>query len=213
MLVRSIAAAAALVLLAAPRPALAGPPWISVELPANPHQESTRGALAVVRLYHHGDPTAFPLQAEAVGMVDGARRTVRLEARPVGAAGTFAVRGALPAGEGWVLVMTMREGATVTATALVALDRRGDVAGVRVPIDSRENGRWSVPRAITAADVDAMLRVATTARVADAGGTRAGAPGRGAATAGLAAAGVGLLLRRRDRSGRDRSSRDGVRES
>ena len=52
--VRAAMIAAALVTLAAP--ALAGPPWISVEHPSNPHHPSTRGAAFLVRAYHHGGP-------------------------------------------------------------------------------------------------------------------------------------------------------------
>ena len=175
--------------VAAPRTAAAGPPWIGVELPANPHQPATRGALAVAHLYHHGDATGYPLRAEAIGMVDGARRTVRLEVRPVGPQGVFAIHGALPRGDGWVLVLTMTSGETSRASALVALDRRGEVAGVRVPSDSRENGRWIVPREATPAELDAMLRVATARTVAT-----ADEPVGDARTAGLAIAGLGVLL-------------------
>ena len=171
-----------------PRTAAAGPPWIGVELPANPHQPATRGALAVAHLYHHGDATGYPLRAEAIGMVDGARRTVRLEVRPVGPQGVFAIHGALPRGDGWVLVLTMNAGETSRASALVALDRRGDVAGVRVPSDARENGRWIVPREATTAEVDAMLRVATARTVASADASD------DARTAGLALAGLGVVL-------------------
>jgi len=43
--IRSLALAAlATALVAAPAPALAGPPWISIELPANPYDRSTRAA-------------------------------------------------------------------------------------------------------------------------------------------------------------------------
>jgi hypothetical protein len=210
MSVRSIAALAlaAVAVAAAPRTAAAGPPWIAVELPANPHLEATRGALAVVRVYHHGTATPYPLQAEAVGLVDGARRTVRLEARPAGVAGVYAVHGALPAGDGWVLVMTTRTGPTARASALVALDRRLEVAGVRVPADLLEGGRWTNPREATAADVEALLRVATATRVAASDG-----PEARVATAGVALVGVLLLPMgvRRLRGGADRSHGRGVR--
>jgi hypothetical protein len=76
-----------------PATAQAGPPWISLELPVNPFDTTTRGALAVVHLYHHGDATAWPLEARAVGTVDGQRRTVRLETRPGGSAGRMVIRG------------------------------------------------------------------------------------------------------------------------
>ncbi len=158
-------ASLALALLAGaltPAAAEAGPPWISLELPVNPFDPATRGALAVVHLYHHGDATAFPLEAQAVGMVGGQRRTVRLEARAGGRAGMMVVRGTLPRGDGWVLVMTMQNGPTARASALLALDRRGDVTALRVPTDTIENGRWVVPREARQAELDAMLRLATS---------------------------------------------------
>lgn len=192
MSVSSIAALtlAALVAAVAPRTAAAGPPWISVELPANPHDQGTRGALAVVHLYHHGDAVGYPLHAEAVGLVDGVRRTVRLEARSFGRAGVVAVHGTLPRGDGWVLVLTMQAGPEARASALVALDGRMQVAGVRVPTDSYEGGRVLNPRQATTADVDAMLRVATTARVATGPVTIPDARSAGLALAGL---GLGLI--------------------
>ena len=47
------AIAALAFLLAATSIALAGPPWISIEYPANALDKETRGALALVRIYHH----------------------------------------------------------------------------------------------------------------------------------------------------------------
>ena len=170
-----------------PSTAQAGPPWISLELPVNPFDTATRGALAVVHLYHHGDATAWPLEARAVGTVDGQRRTVRLEARPGGSAGRMVIRGTLPRGDGWVLVVTMQSGPTTRASALVALDRRGDVAALRVPLDTIENGRWVVPREARAAELEAMLRLATSeSRLAE-----SGSHGRELAIAG---AGLALLI-------------------
>ena len=181
-------ASLALALLAGaltPAAAEAGPPWITLELPANPFDPATRGALAVVHLYHHGDATVVPFEAQAIGMVGGQRRTVRLEARPAGRPGVMVVRGTLPRGDGWVLVMTMQNGPTSRASALLALDGRGDVAALRVPTDTIENGRWVVPREARQAEVDAMLRMATSeSRLAE-------------STLGhreLAIAGVGLAL-------------------
>jgi hypothetical protein len=78
------------------------------------------------------------------------------------------IRGTLPRGDGWVLVVTMQSGPTTRASALVALDGRGDVAALRVPLDTIENGRWVVPREARAAELEAMLRLATSeSRLAD----------------------------------------------
>ena len=66
-----ILAAAALFSAAIASPALAGPPWISIELPANPLNATTRGMYLLVRSYHHADATAMPVTGTATGMVDG----------------------------------------------------------------------------------------------------------------------------------------------
>ena len=58
---RRLAAFAAPLVLAAltASPALAGPPWLSIELPANPLNSTTRGMYLLVRTYHHGTVTQF----------------------------------------------------------------------------------------------------------------------------------------------------------
>ena len=47
--------------------AAAGPPWIAIEYPANPHDPNTRGAFLTVRTYHHGDLMSY---AEAHATLD-----------------------------------------------------------------------------------------------------------------------------------------------
>ena len=52
--IRSLGLAAACAALFA-APALAkGPPWISIELPANPYDQTMRGAFLLVHAFHHG---------------------------------------------------------------------------------------------------------------------------------------------------------------
>jgi len=144
--------------LAAATPAHAGPPWISLELPANPHESSTRGAFFLVHTYHHGTPTEFPLTGTAEGIVNGRRQSVRLEIVPTGKPGVFAVR-YRPTGQGtWVLALHLgNPGRENAAGMLVSLDREGGVSRVEVPSRTTENGRWVVPRGVTGQDVDAAL--------------------------------------------------------
>ncbi|HUP21108.1 MAG TPA: hypothetical protein VM778_14320 [Gemmatimonadota bacterium] len=169
--------------------AAAGPPWISVEIPANPHDRATRDALLVVRAYNHGTGTAYRVTGVAEGIVDGRRVSVPLAVARTNAAGVYAVaRPDLVAGR-WVLVLRLSEGRT-GATALVPLDSRGEVAGARVPARRSGDG-WMIPRDVTDADVDAALR-----------GERMAADGEGGAAElalaafGLAALGLGLRRRR-----------------
>ena len=59
--------------------ALAGPPWISIELPANPYDQATRGAFLLVHAFHHGQPVGYLLTGTAEGIVNGERRSIKLE--------------------------------------------------------------------------------------------------------------------------------------
>ena len=85
--------------------AVAGPPWLGIEYPANPHDASTRGAFLVV-----------------VNSVCGC-----------------AARNLRPA----------------VAAALIVLGADGSPARVTVP--TRRDGQFSIPRAVTAAEVAAAL--------------------------------------------------------
>src|SRR5437868_1676283 len=58
-------------------PALAGPPWISIELPVNPYDESTRGAFLLVHEFHHGTPVSYIVTGTAEGIVNGERRSIK----------------------------------------------------------------------------------------------------------------------------------------
>ncbi|MEO5588392.1 MAG: hypothetical protein ABIS03_02310 [Gemmatimonadaceae bacterium] len=138
--------------------AVAGPPWIAIEYPANPHDPNTRGAFLTVRTYHHGDLLSYDIAGTAEGLVNGKRQSARLDIRRLPQAGVYAVRWQKPAAGQWALVIsTSREGEHM-ATALVDVDSNGRVALVTVPSKSIENGRWITPRKVAAAEVDALLR-------------------------------------------------------
>ena len=177
-------AAALTVTLAAP--ASAGPPWIAIEYPANPHHPSTRGAALLVRAYHHSTAVAVPVRGTAEGIVDGRRVTRRLDIRATSTPGVFALRSELPSEGAWVLALTVEQGSDVTATALVRLDGRGGIASVEVPSRESRDG-WTVPRAVERSDIDRLLRASVAA--ADQNRT---APASASALAGLL--GLPLLL-------------------
>lgn len=148
----------ALVSLLAAGVALAGPPWIAIEYPVNPHDPNTRGAFLTVRTYHHGDLTSFDISGTAEGLVAGKRQSMKLNIKRLPQAGTYAVHWRKPAEGSWALVIsTTRDGAAM-ASALVDVDARGRVASVMVPSDPIENGRWQVPRRVAQSEVDAVLR-------------------------------------------------------
>lgn len=146
--------------------AIAGPPWIAIEYPANPHDPATRDALLTVRTYHHGDLMSYQLTGTAEGIVNGRRQTMPLDIRRLPTAGVYAVRWQKPAQGSWMLVITSSRGSSDAATALVTIDSRGGVASVSVPFDTIENGRWRVPRKVASAEVAAMLKANAATTVA-----------------------------------------------
>src|SRR5690606_27121264 len=148
MHVRNLCLAAALTLAAATA-AHAGPPWISIELPANPHHASTRNATLLVRTYHHSDALNAPLAGTAEGIVDGRRVSLPLELRATNQPGVFALTTPLPKGGTWIMAITLRESKDATATALVTVDPRGRIVAVDVPSTRTRDG-WSVPSRVDA---------------------------------------------------------------
>ena len=177
---RSFSLAAAAVALMA-TPAVAGPPWIGIEIPANPLHPSSRGALLLVHAYHHGTPTGFPVTGTAEGLVGGQRRTQALAFTATTWPGVYALKYDPPRDGAWVLAITVRQGEERgdAATALVRI-RDGEVVGVTVPT------RGTGPRAVSPADVEAALRAHAAALAA---APSSGPRGRGA----LALAGLGLV--------------------
>lgn len=138
--------------------AVAGPPWIAIEYPVNPHDPATRDAFMTVRTYHHGDLVGHEVTGTAEGLVNGQRRSMRLDIRRLPQAGAYAVRWRKPADGTWVLVVSSRQEGRHMATAVVTVDGAGRVARVSVPSRPIEGGRWQVPRAVAAAEVNALLR-------------------------------------------------------
>jgi hypothetical protein len=179
----------ALAVLATASAALAGPPWISIEYPANPHGPATRGALFIVHSYHHGDALATRLTGVAEGLVDGRRVAVPLDITATAQPGVFAVRGTLAAEGVWVLAVSLKEGDGATALVTMGPDNR--VVAVKVPHDVNREG-WTVPRRVSDAEIERELVAAAkwAAPLPTASPERAG--GRALAIAGLLP--LGLLL-------------------
>lgn len=134
-----------------------GPPWISVEIPPNPLDPETRGAVLVVHTYHHGRVAAFPVSGTAEGIVNGERKSVRLELTRTSRPGVYALSRQWPSDGAWVLVIQVT-GASGSngATALVELGSSGEVAAVRVPTTALEGRPF--PRKVTREEIDATLR-------------------------------------------------------
>ncbi len=148
-----LAAGIVLALGAAAGPVLAGPPWVSIELPANPLDPTIRGAFLSVRSYHHQTQTAYPVIGRAIGMVDGRRRTYDLTLSPTGTPGLYAVRRTWPATGTWVL--TFNVGGSEGPTAIVGVGPDGEVHSVKVPRRSPDQP-WGRP--VTDRDIDSALQ-------------------------------------------------------
>ncbi len=145
-------------LLVAATIAIAGPPWISIEYPPNRLDSQTRGALALVRIYHHENAGQFPVEGTAEGMVDGERTSLPLKFTPVGDEGVWAVWGEIPGEGNWVLAIHGTDGVSKAEVSILAAlaDGNEEISFVKVP-RSRQ-GHW--PRAATDRDVESMLQTA-----------------------------------------------------
>jgi hypothetical protein len=141
-----------------------GPPWISIELPANPYDQSTRDAYLLVHSFHHGTAIGYIVTGTAEGIVNGERRSVKLEFAETSRTGVYALRRSWPEQGTWTLVIKANQGPGDAATAVVDLGPDGEVVAIRVP--TMQRGQWTVPAPVALNDIDAALRAraATLAR-------------------------------------------------
>ena len=139
----------------APTAVVDGPPWISIELPANPYDRATRGAFLVVHAFHHGTPMGFPVTGKAEGLVSGQRKTVELKFDRGERDGTYVLKNTWGNEGDWTLVISVTQGENDAATALVQVSNARVIA-VDVPTEQR--GDWTVPKKVTLADVEATLK-------------------------------------------------------
>lgn len=135
-----------------------GPPWISIEYPANPYDAASRGAFLLVHAFHHGQNVAFPVSGTAEGLVNGARRTVTLEFKPTSRPGVYALHKQWSGDGVWTLVLGVRQGdgEMNLAQAVVEMGATGQVAAVTVP--TRQQGSWLVPAGVSMREVEEGLR-------------------------------------------------------
>jgi hypothetical protein len=141
---------------AAATPILKGPPWISIEYPANPHDPSTRDAYLLVHAFHHGTAMNFPVEGRAEGVQGGRRTSQALTFTSTSRTGVFALRKSWPAEGTWVLVIRVNQGSE-GAQALVEMDANGGLASVTVPTRRTSDG-WTVPQPVTQEMVETALR-------------------------------------------------------
>ena len=135
-----------------------GPPWISIEYPANPLDPSTRGAYLLVHSFHHQSVSEARITGEAVTWVNGARRAITLRFESTSRPGVYKLAKQWADGSPYVLVITAGEGEHGSATALVSITSAGGVAKVEVPSEPYRDFR--VPRAPNPGEIAAAFRAA-----------------------------------------------------
>ena len=138
----------------AAKAALAGPPWISIEYPANPLDRSTRGAYLLVHAFHHGTPVGYPVSGTAEGLVKGERKTVTLHFTSTSRPGVYALQKQWGDEGVWTLLITVTQATNDVAQAIVELGPRG-ITAVRVPTQREREGDF--PRKVTASEVEQSL--------------------------------------------------------
>jgi hypothetical protein len=127
------------------------PPWISIESPVNPFDASARGAAFLIHAaVRDGTPAIGDVSGTAEGLVNGVRRSMPLRIDTTSRPGVFAVRKQWPAEGTWVLRIRL-----LTTTALVSIDRAGNVGGVAVPTVAQSGQQ--IPRPVAAREIDALL--------------------------------------------------------
>ena len=151
-------------LAALPSVAHAGPPWISIELPANPYDRATKGAFLVVHAFHHGTPVGFPVSGKAEGIVNGQRKSIDLKFDRTERDGAYVLRNQWGTEGEWTLVISVAQGEDDKVTALVQVSG-GNVFSVKVPTEKR--GEWDIPKKVTMADVEATLKGRSTRVLGD----------------------------------------------
>ena len=158
----SLAAVAASVVLVAAAPSAhrAGPPWISIEYPANPLDPTTRGAYLLVHAFHHQMPMESEVSGTAEGLVGGERKSIALRFDKTGRTGVYALRKQWSDDGIWSLVISAGQDEANPAQALVELAADGGISSVRVPTTRQRE--WTVPRRITSQEVEQSLQSRAT---------------------------------------------------
>ena len=153
--------------IAAAAPAPLGPPWISIEYPPSPYDQTTRDAFLLVHTFHHGTPIVAPISGKAEGIVSGQRRSVSLKFERTSRTGVYALDKQWSSDGTWVLFITASQSSDDDVTAIVELGTNGQVASVRVPTERR--GSWDIPTDVSAAERESIVK----ARFATNGGGKA----------------------------------------
>ena len=143
-------------------PARVGPPWISIEYPVNPYDQTTRSAFMLVHSFHHGAAVDFPVSGSAEGLVKGERRSIPLRFSRTSRQGVFAVSKQWPNEGVWTLLVSVTQGKDDKVSAVVELSASGEVASMRVPTRRVAGESFVLPADVSMADVETSLRARAT---------------------------------------------------
>jgi len=157
-----VGTAAVSLVAATPSPAkrFSGPPWISIEYPANPLDPSTRGAYLLVHAFHHQIPVSSPVRGTAEGLVGGERKSIALRFDTTNRPGVYALRKQWSDDGVWSLVISVVQHEDDVAQALVELSADGGISAVRVP--TRREREWTIPRPVTSQEIERSLQTRAT---------------------------------------------------
>jgi|ERR1035441_5762821 hypothetical protein len=125
----------------------AGGFWLQVGNPEASPAAGKMGAVAVIKAVGCHDPASAKVTATAVGVVDGERRAIPLELKPLGEPGAYALAQQWPKDGKWVIQLVGRNGEQFTNTLIAA--GPGGVDRLHARSDMK---------AFAASDVDAMLK-------------------------------------------------------
>jgi hypothetical protein len=141
-----------------------GPPWISVEIPGDPTNPASRGAVMLVHAYSCGGPTSKAVTGTAEGIVKGERKSIALTLDSTGATGVYAVKKQWPSEGTWVLTFSMSIGGEVST--LVTLGPNGGVESAEYYKQPsavvKATSVQVLGRKSTADDVNVLLRAAAS---------------------------------------------------
>ena len=138
----------------------AGPPWISIEYPANPLDPNTKDAYLLVHAFHHRLPMESEVTGTAEGLVGAERKSIALRFDKTDRTGVYALRKQWSDDGVWSLLISVGQHDGNPAQALVELAADGGISSVRVPTTRQRE--WTVPRRVTSQEIEQSLQSRAT---------------------------------------------------
>ncbi|MBX3145267.1 MAG: hypothetical protein KF785_00745 [Gemmatimonadales bacterium] len=139
-------------------PLLAGPPWISIELPPNPFDAASRNAVLLVHAFHYRQNANEGVTGRAVGIVNGVRRTMTLQLDRTSRPGVFALRNTWGSVGAWTLILTASQEHGHAAEVMVKMTGARVIAVEAATEPSQHAELPVMSRRFTEAEIEASLR-------------------------------------------------------